>query len=384
MTFIYEQRHNPRARDRFDRKVWAVIAAGAKALEVREFRARHGFPVLSLATFAPQHQRTPPSDDACFAQILGKTVSALGIRIKETKEVLFAFLAHLIIVPTLTVQQRAQKLVPLHPLLSKLIVHAFLPAAFLALESVLVYSKPAVDGHVFVALLNFTIEHADLSPAETVGDAVFTRLDGLWTSANLGRCDFAALATRFPSPAQPSANMAGSPPVRRLLPFTNPVFDEHLAIVTANVEDEDPPDTIIHLDFNTVFNDVYHWHNHKRSILPSHLGGETYQPLDARQRFRVLRRSQQFMKSMERQAQTLTGVFGIPLQRMIIPSVGSQPQRPAPRTIQVLSSSFLCSVSHLLVGQARRLTIEEGQEGTPLLCRQNTACEHRETADEGR
>ena len=82
MTFIYEQRHNPRARDRFDRKVWAVIAAGAKALEVREFRARHGFPVLSLATFAPQHQRTPPSDDACFAQILGKTVSALGKLIK--------------------------------------------------------------------------------------------------------------------------------------------------------------------------------------------------------------------------------------------------------------------------------------------------------------
>ena len=78
MTFVYEQRHDPGARGRFQKKVWAAVAMAAKALEAREIRARHGLPVLPLATFAPQHQQVPATDKACLAQILQKTISALG------------------------------------------------------------------------------------------------------------------------------------------------------------------------------------------------------------------------------------------------------------------------------------------------------------------
>ena len=256
------------------------------------------------------------------------------------KEILFAFLGHLVIVPTLTLEQRAQKLAALHPQLSEMLVNSFLPSAFLAVESVMVSAKPEVDGHIFVALLSFALEHADMSFAELFGDAVCQQLDALWASTKLGRCDSATLAARFPSPlaVELSANAVNSLPVRMLLPFSNPVFDEHLAQVHVDVGEEDPPDVVTHLDFDTVFNDVYHWHNHKRTILPAHLGGQTYQPLDARQRFRMLRHAQFLMRIVERQAQTLTGAFGIPLQRMIILSVGSQVQRPASRAIQVLHS----------------------------------------------
>ena len=327
--------------------MWSVVAAAAKALGDRELRARHDLPVLPLATFAPQRQQAPTTDEARFAQMLERTISALGVRAVEMKEILFAFLAHLIIVPTLTIQQRAQTLVTLHPLLNEMLVNIFLPAAFLAVESVLAFGKLEVDGHIFVALLKFAMERADLSPAEVFGDEVCSRLEVLWASTSLGRCEFAALAARFPSPVESSANAVNPQPVRMLLPFTNPVFDEHLAAVRVDVEEEDPPDVVTHLDFDTVFNDVYHWHNHKRSILPAHLGGETYQPLDARQRFRMLRSAQRFMKTMERQAQTLTGVFGIPLQRMIIPSVGAQPQSPASRAIQVLPLYNICTLCSL-------------------------------------
>ncbi|KAH9932994.1 P-loop containing nucleoside triphosphate hydrolase protein [Fomitopsis serialis] len=332
MTFIYEQRHDPKARSGLPRALWAASSAAAKALEARESHVRHGLPVLPLATFAPQS--LPAPSEKWLAMVLKRMSSALDLRRAGMAELLYAFAAHLLVVPALSVQQRAQKLEALHPELSEMLVGDFLSTAFLALESVLTRSSPDVDGHVYVAFLNFAMTHTELSPSALLGDAVGSRLATLWSSAGLGECDFAAFGARFPRPVQSPEGTESAPTVQALLPFSNSVFDDHLAAVCVDVEAEDPPELRGHLDFNTIFNDVYHWHNHKRAILPAHLGGEAYQPMDAVQRYKALRRSQHFMASMERQAQTLTGVFGIPLERMLILPVGSQARRQAPRTIQ--------------------------------------------------
>jgi hypothetical protein len=52
--------------------------------------------------------------------------------------------------------------------------------------------------------------------------------------------------------------------------------------------------------------------------LPKHLGGETYRPLDARERRKKLIRDQRFMARLDKHAHTLTGALGAPLQRIVI------------------------------------------------------------------
>ncbi|TFY68503.1 hypothetical protein EVJ58_g983 [Rhodofomes roseus] len=313
VTFIYEQRHNPNARSQLPEALWAASSAAAKALEARESHVRHGLPVLPLATFAPQSVQAP--SETWMAVLLKRLSSVLDLRQVGMTELLYTFIAHLIVVPTLSVQQRAQKLETIHPSLSAMLVGTFLPTAFLALESVLARSQPEVDGHIYVALLNFAMTRPGQSPSELFGAMVSSRLAALWSAVGISNCDFTTLRARFPQPApsRPSDSTGAS---------------------AGDVEAEDSLELTQHLDFNTIFNDVYHWHNDKRAILPAHLGGEAYQPMDEFQRRKALRRAQHFMASMERQAQTLTGAFGIPLERMLILPVGSQPRRAVPRTIQ--------------------------------------------------
>ena len=82
-----------------------------------------------------------------------------------------------------------------------------------------------------------------------------------------------------------------------------------------------------HLEFSTVYEDTQHWHNHKRAILPPHMGGsDNIRPMDERQKRRQLRSEQRFMSKLQWQAETLTGALGTPLQQMVIPSA-AQAQR---------------------------------------------------------
>ena len=109
-----------------------------------------------------------------------------------------------------------------------------------------------------------------------------------------------------------------------VLPFQNEVFDELLSDVRVDVDSESQEhDNNVHLEFSKGFNESQHWHNHRRPILPKHLGGEKAPPKDQWFRSRELRRDQRFMAQLERQAPTITGTFGKGLQRIVI-TVSSQ------------------------------------------------------------
>ncbi|KZT04532.1 P-loop containing nucleoside triphosphate hydrolase protein [Laetiporus sulphureus 93-53] len=345
MTFVYEQRLDHDARKHFENWLWNASSAALRSLTVKESQAWRGCSAMPLDALAPQGLQSLTSQDALLQTFAQRVIDLTNHRLECMEELLFAFIAHLLLLPMLSVAERARPLPDLHPGLVNMLLEDFLPSIFLVLKGLSDEVALDVDGRVFVALVDYMQKHTDASRQDVFGEETSVRLDSIWASLQLRPVDFAELAPQHPSkPAESSVvtakkskkdrrKAASQRKPFRLLPFSHPVFDEELAEVHVDVDDS-APDAVQahHLDFNTIFNDVNHWHNHRRAVLPPHLGGEVARPLDERQRRRKLRSDQRFMASMEWQAQTLTGAFGVPLERIVITSAKSNDPQPSKNT----------------------------------------------------
>jgi hypothetical protein len=196
------------------------------------------------------------------------------------------------------------------------------------------------------------------------GETLAKDAEQIFSELNLTQRDFSCFMNDF----LPHDSYKVPTPVK-LLPFANRVFDEELSIVHVSTEgipssdvvristegaarsmtieraassgeesdewddsssDESadvlpsaPSSQTTKYRDDTLFSDTQHWHNHKRAILPKHLGGDTAAPMTEWQRNRKLRSDQRFMKNMHDQASTLTGASGAMLQQVKILSVSS-------------------------------------------------------------
>lgn len=259
------------------------------------------------------------------AQVYIASSSSKGI----PEELLFLFLAHCIVLETVSVQDRALNLAVIHSGLQAIIVNEFLPAMFFAVEYVASSRGVAsdVDGRLFLALVDFSLRNHASPTEELLGVPVVNRVEAIWSGLDLEEVDFEDLEERFPSPiVSPTSATIPSEPIR-LLPFDNSVFNEELSVIRVDFEDEE--DEILgaapKFDFGqgVLFSDTTHWHNSK-AILPRHLGGEDNKPIDERHRRRLLKGEQRFMSNLQRQAGTLTGALGASLQQIVISPVGSR------------------------------------------------------------
>ena len=247
-----------------------------------------------------------------------------------SKALLFLFLAHCLVLETLSVQERALQLANVNPSLLSHVVDGFLPNIFLAIESVATSSSATfdVDGRLFIALVDFYTRNSRSSSFEQLlGADLHNRLATIWSDLGLEEKDLGILTQHSPPIDTISAQSHPSPDSISLLPFKNSVFDQELSIIKVEVDenDEDFDEAAPKFDFGqgVLFSDTNHWHNAK-AILPRHLGGEDNKPVDERHRMRLLKGEQRFMANLQRQAGTLTGALGASLQQIVIPPVGSR------------------------------------------------------------
>ncbi|GBE83891.1 Uncharacterized helicase [Sparassis crispa] len=323
MSFVYEQRLDRGARKRLDGKLWAASSAALESLEAQEVHARHGVPVASLTTFSPQSLQPLPRHDHQVLTNLVRAVSSstTSSSLEFRYELLFAFVAHLLVVPTLSIEQRARPLMSLHPKLKNLLLDSFLPSVFLALEDISSQVSIDVDGHIFAALLAFLSTNTTAPLDTLLGPQVYSTLHHIWTvSLKLPPVDYRRFCAQFPPVGVKQDIVVAKPRPSGLLPFSHPVFDNELKSIRVNVEGAVEEASVTHLEFDTVFNDTQHWHDNNKAILPGRMGGEDAKPMDEWQRRRALRREQRFMSSMQWQASTLTGALGATLQQMVIQS----------------------------------------------------------------
>ncbi|EIW61285.1 P-loop containing nucleoside triphosphate hydrolase protein [Trametes versicolor FP-101664 SS1] len=315
LSFVYEQRVDGDPKSRFQHGFWLAVQNALQSLTAQETDLRAG----DTATPLEDVELLPARE---LAVDLVNNLSESSVSQHELfPELLQLFVAHILFVPHLGLKERAQPPVVLPAALSDHLHTAFLPRAFLDLEDAA--SAVTVDGRVFAALLDYVLRAEQPSLSSMLGPEISTAVEEIWSECNIRAPDFVALRARFPpAPVAPAQDEPEDRPLR-LLPFEHLLFDEELASIALDVEvdsgdeDEDPS----HLEFNTVFSDTQHWHNHKRAILPPHMGGsDTHVQLTEWQRKRQLKSEQRFMAKLQWQAETLTGAYGTPLQQMVIPS----------------------------------------------------------------
>ncbi|KAH9943357.1 P-loop containing nucleoside triphosphate hydrolase protein [Epithele typhae] len=290
MSFVYEQRPGADPRSRFKPSFWEAVQSASASLYERELQCRTNVPLAPLALDITL--------TASVEELLRSAMRLEEMKREPFSSLLYVFVTHLLYTPSLELRERGLPSIQFSGECTTTLVD-FLKRMLLLLEGTAVSAN--LDGRIFSALLQATLSATD------------SNMD--LTQDNDDDDDHYPLS---------------------MLPFTHPLFDEELSTIRIDADEARSEDTEDgQLEFNTLYEDTQHWHNHKRAILPAHLGGsDTLPAKDAWQRKKQLRSEQRFMSKLQWQAETLTGAFGTPLQQIVIPSAAasrkSRTNQPAP------------------------------------------------------
>lgn len=328
MSFIFEQRLDRKAKRQFPPSVWEVIASSSRSLVELDKGRR----TLLVPDAIPTRGGNQPLENflqLSSAYFRGTDECAFSI--------LYIFVAHLLLLPLLSIEERSRPYVTLHHELDQRLQESFLPTIFLIYEVThRRVSSMDMDGRVFRDVLHFIISNPNLSLAEALGETVAAELEQLWSRRNLPCVKLDVLSSQFPSPNDEDTlgsdtNTDANP--LQLLPFSNDVFNEALADAHIDVSQDEEDMPAAEMDFSTIFQDAQHWHNHRRALLPKHLGGEDKAPpLTEWQRKRQLRSEQRFTAKLQWQAESLTGAWGKALQQItIVSGLSAKPPRSIPQ-----------------------------------------------------
>lgn len=123
-------------------------------------------------------------------------------------------------------------------------------------------------------------------------------------------CTLSGIHLRLPTRLQnatPHTNNDSALDALAILPFTNVVFDKHLASINLRVSPLKSSDR----QSGRIFQEVSHWHNAKRRLDPKQV---QQTPATARDKARGLKRDQRFMAEMQSYAASLTNAAGKALE----------------------------------------------------------------------
>ena len=108
-----------------------------------------------------------------------------------------------------------------------------------------------------------------------------------------------------------------SPTHLTILPFSNPVFDKHLASISLQIA----PPKASERESARIHREVTHWHNAKRRLDPKQT---LHTPATDKEKKRALRRNQFFMAEMQAYAASLTNAVGKALEPEIVTVSGGK------------------------------------------------------------
>lgn len=275
---------------------------------------------------------------------------------KHSSALLYLFLAHAHVLRTIPLHARAQRIPrPSDDLIKTL--ESFLASAFSSVAAAIrqlpltdALNDIDIDGRVFYLLVNEVLTASSASETgdlvELLGPTVHQAAEALWARVSVKtQPDFAALRADFPSESNELPSLPAARDTETVLPFSNPVSDEHLKDVHVATAERDTAATIQNqLPRDSKFDDVTYWENPK-PVLPTHLGGPAPPVLDARARKKRDRKEQRFSEylrihessyafadrqfrftvaAMQKSAASLTGASGASLKQQAIPAVGKR------------------------------------------------------------
>lgn len=254
-------------------------------------------------------------------------------------EVIYLFIVHSILVPTLSARERAQAPRDLGLRWTRALRDDFLSPLLFRAASVLAshdYSFE-IDGTIFgVVLVYVLLQHGELDSMLDL--AIRDEAQRLWRLLHGPPLDFPGFSQihHLPNPEDSyTAIQRNIVESRGILAFSHPILDGAFPQTSSEVIEEDSPSA--KFDSGTKILDNQHWHNQK-SILPHHLGGNKPKPVDEWARKRALRSDQRFMSSLHVQASSLTGASGAVLRQIVIAPVGTAKNSQQKRKVVSISS----------------------------------------------
>ncbi|CAK5280839.1 unnamed protein product [Mycena citricolor] len=299
LTFVYHGDHRSSDHQGFADAL--CIAKGArKELDEAlrdQFESSLALNALNPPMSVPLHAQT-----VFLARIRNKLEDSDLVR-----ELLFVFLTHVVLLPSLPLSDRAQPIHHLHSHVQTYLLDTFLPAVF----SVLAVAPLEVDGRVFAALLAYIVSN----PTKCISEIV-PGIEEFAAQWSLSMPVFRVLQRYATSICDEKLDVPH--PVYEVLPFHHPALDT-LPLVDdpSSMDTRDAP--------SSVYSDAKHWHN-DQSILPRYLGGQDRPVLSAWEKQRRNRGNQLFMVTLQRTAETLTGALGTGLRKISIAPVKDLPQ----------------------------------------------------------
>ncbi|KAG1840478.1 hypothetical protein DFJ58DRAFT_858214 [Suillus subalutaceus] len=331
----------------------SVLSMGVAAMDILASQEQGPFDQVRSCVLREASASLPSFDLRATLKDVGFSY-LLAFKSDTQPSLLAVFIIHVLLLKSISVQDRARRLAPMKPDLFTSLIKSFLPRILRATEAVVVANDASldIDIRVFLCVLRYLSEHPAQSLSEILGPTVAKDAEDIFSELKLPHLNFSCLSVSF-LPDEPYE----MPIPLKLLPFSNPVFDEELSVVhiategvtlpnpiepvASSGEESDEWDDSSTSDESadvlpsprssqhktsredTLFSDTQHWHNHRMAILPKHLGGDATAPMTEWQRNRKLRSDQRFMKTMHDQASTLTGASGAVLEQVKIPSAAS-------------------------------------------------------------
>ena len=243
------------------------------------------------------------------------------------RTILWVFIAHGILLRSLPLELRSQPEASLPPALvsnlTKHILPDLLTAFGLSIPSELT-TQPPVDGRIFGLLLAQLIQ-PNVIPEKVLGAQAYKTTQALWSSVTSDVVDFSVLKTFSTKSAGASKVSAPEFDDFPLYPFDNQVFNEafeSVAVTTRSSTSIDAvPPPLLEFGGTSIFASSRRRRTEKAAP-PKHLGGDDGKPKDRRAREKMLRNNQRFMRNLERQAKSLSGAKGTPLEQEVFTTVG--------------------------------------------------------------
>lgn len=336
LSLVIEQRLDLEARQHLSPKFWGLAKISLQYLDSKYLD------ISGSMRHTPLVRYTKPSQPNFLETVVCDTITSF-LKLKSPNvarkyELLYLFIAHLLILPNISLEDRARQSPCLDKALTKDLQTRFLPLVFTALEEVQTYSYPIdIDGHIFLDLVAFFLENPSMPCSQAVGKMATAQLTSIWKRCKLPSVDLSTLVTSYSHLPSAYPKTVDDHRTLGVLPFQNDLFDELLSDVHVDVDDRVKLNQSAQLNFSQTFTESQHWHNHRRPILPKHLGGKDPTPTASQEwlRRRLLRREQNFVNQLERQAQTLTGALGKTLQRIVITSSSGPVRSMNERNYQV-------------------------------------------------
>jgi len=242
------------------------------------------------------------------------------------RAILWVFLAHGILLRSLPLELRSQAEPSLPPVLVSTLTRHILPDLLTAFGLCLpneLTTQPPIDGRIFGLLLAQLIQ-PNAVPSKVLGAETFKTTQAFWSSVTSDAVDFSVLKTFSTGPAGVTKSPAPEFDDFPLYPFDNQVFNEafeSVAVTTRSSTSLDAvPPPLLEFGGNSIFTSSTRRRTEK-AVPPKHLGGDDGKPKDRRAREKMLRNNQRFMRNLERQAKSLSGAKGAPLEQEVITAI---------------------------------------------------------------